>query len=882
MRPPHRLAQGAISSSSNAFARAAATATRRHASQGAATSSPAPSATEAMADDFHRDKVAALKKELRRLRGQKQAGDGDAAEINASMRQTRREIRGVDTAVARQRMFAGEDVNFGQLTKKQTYNPYVTIEGDLLDEGADTASLDAEELEKQLDVKARALRDVAEDGSIYSAALATVGERGMDVAGLFEAVGCPDPHSVFLHLATMHKTKALVLGDRDVAVLLNRLADEIVHRRDAVSGGGGGGGGSSVSQLEGTDSEHLTRAFAVKEICEDTDIDFFHASHSALLRVAAVCRNLEQACVAFQDIVAVATEADYGQMVALAGAEGETEFALELLEEVRAKLLRTTGAATLTDPLLVRAAVAALAAGGRAEEASALAEASLEEPHLSRHVFRERCAAGDVAGARHVLATRVAAQEGERSVRSAEHTVPLLRAMLTKGDGLEEALAYLEELALPETTAAGRGGGKRGDGRRSVTLDHLVAVVRNIVARLNGGDGGGGGGGGGGGSQALHPLAAAAASLWGLLRGLRADRVPGFASGGGPRVQEQTEELACLVADALHLALKAQQQQGGGGAAVTAEAAAEYHTALLTLHESAVDAFRDHDDELGVQPRASEAALVGSVAASAVLLPGEAALSLALGTLQRAERAHPDGLVPPETYGRVLLRMAAAPPGAVSLREAVSVYRRAPVKDALLRHALGEALQCSGERAVALRLATEVYNKLESKLLLQHPSLASAACVTMGQLAQGFRGLGTVSILSTLSLMDDEAPAAAVLSGCNRLLVPFALLSREAVTRPEDAAARHDALLGLPHVEVVRVAEQVLAHAGAEAAGLDARFDYTQLSHRMLCFAWFLQQAVQGHGVKVQLVAPERKGDGGGPTPQEELAAALEVTIKRV
>ena len=746
-----------------------------------------------------------------------------APEVYAALKSRLRDLKleGANAA-----MHWEQDVDLGQFSRSHPLG--ITVDQSVAPEdhypGGAKGSVHAYHI-KQAEAQGDALRDVNSDTIDYGTALATLTERGMDVKGLFDTPGCPCPYTVFLHLATKHKSGTLVLEDSHVGAILGRLADEL-----ALASKGG------RTDLMDPKAE-LVHALSMKEVSDDSNIPFFYLSHAALLRVACAAGNLECACEVFEQLVAKASEADYGVLMQLAGKEGEHEFVLELFNEVRGKHKQkqlgdstTTG---LTHPALLSAAMKALSATGQEDAALVLAERHLKGPDMYRFRFGLHCQRGETTLATDLLTNSIAPMEGVSALRNVTYTLPLLKAHL-RTSGVLEAVQYIEALMALETS------------KPPVAPSHFIALFDFIAEDVDlEGEG----------VAAVEVVLA----MWGLVAELKAAGVKEFV--------ESTE----VVEKAAWAALRATEVPSLGGCTAL--------RGLLQRLEMHLYGVRKSGDQYDVA--------INHLIQAYTQLPGEEGLHLAWLFVYGKEcrpgagalvvsRLH--DAITDAVYCKLLLRASGVKD--LHLRDAMVVFRSIRIANSTAIYALTEALQSTAECSTALRLLNEVYTKIERRVLGScGDAIEGAPCLSLGQVAHSVRGLGKVGVLASMDVV--RYGGEDVLRSCNKIFVPFALLARTLLADPASGSEEIRALLSLSHVEVIRVSEQVFANAlcTADNVALDASL----VTHRSLAYAHLLAKASQGMGVQVKVIAPWAEEKEGAPRSTALLAAEeLSIHVERV
>eukprot|EP01063_Lacrimia_lanifica_P015054 TRINITY_DN2171_c0_g3_i1.p1 TRINITY_DN2171_c0_g3~~TRINITY_DN2171_c0_g3_i1.p1 ORF type:complete len:784 (+),score=210.63 TRINITY_DN2171_c0_g3_i1:1801-4152(+) len=573
-----------------------------------------------------------------------------------------------------------------------------------------------------------------------------------------------------------------------------------------------------------TDSDDLPstlqQALDMRNACLDNQIPFEFHAHAALLKVAAYSGDLEAACDVFKELVALARPEEYCTLMDVALRVGEAEFAAELLEECLEKQPR----ALQEHAGLAAAAVAAYATLGDSEKLKGVTEESGGEanPRVNREVLKAMCGRGMWDEANEFYARVLRPNEGAR--RSPEILAAFLGCAERIND-VDKMVALVEEAA----NAAG------GQGASVVTLAHIHALMRALlhsrgsvagamaVLRMAG-------------NLSLAPSEETGALLATGVLHCMAQQMSDDAA--APLAPVDVEEVWCEVSHAKHTWTPTADMVSS-----LVEAAARGATLAAADHDPAQPA--------EVWVRLSHRILYSRAARATKSPIRDDALT---AFLLAAAQCHKTG-----DYF-------------LSAKDYIQVYRRVRAPTVAARYALSEAFQSMrGEFGVILRLLRDSYGDLESKVL-PPGAVQGEACGSLGELAQSVRGLSRVYVLSSLTLLR-ERPEAAV--DCSKLLIPFSLLAKEVMGEADDLRE----ILALPHVDVIRLPEHVLAHAAAEALNALGHFDLSLVAHRCICFAMVLGRVAQGHGCTVEVLASSA-GDSTGPAARA--ADALGVPIRRI
>eukprot|EP01064_Diplonema_japonicum_P016096 TRINITY_DN24114_c0_g1_i1.p1 TRINITY_DN24114_c0_g1~~TRINITY_DN24114_c0_g1_i1.p1 ORF type:complete len:706 (+),score=147.41 TRINITY_DN24114_c0_g1_i1:1090-3207(+) len=598
------------------------------------------------------------------------------------------------------------------------------------------------------------VRDINADAATYQVAVDTLRERGMDVASLFQAVGCPEPVVVLLHLITLHKSGNLELTDRHVATVIGRHADEMKSNKE-------------------TGKDDVKKAFKMRDACLDSEVPFEREAHTALLRSACLGRDLDAACEVFQELVTFGEERHYGMVMTAAIQAGETGFALELFDEMKQRKVLITEKSVLL-------AVSAFAAVGDFKAAERLQQdyegmGNIATTAMQRELLRAYCNAGDMEGA-----LKMDAAIGHGTIDDSERYSALIHGAGVAGD-LGAGIALVER--------AFQAGVLRLDGIHSL----LEATAREGLVKE-------------------------AFSLVNLIMRLKLKSIP------------ETGDL--LVSSIIN------------SPQVSSHDIHEAWTWLTTQHWT---------------PTSQAVSLIVEVSAC----QGHANAQQYLDTARRRDIA-----VDNSCLTTIMLRQAKAK---IPLKMPLEIFKSLKSKTKEAWYALSEVLCSTTDYAIALRLAQEVYPDMEHKVVGKG-MLRGSSCTTLPQLSHYVRGLGKIHVLSDLELLRTHTEQ---ITDCCKVFIPFCLLAEEILKNGADTDIYE--MMALPHVEVIRVTEQLLAHAAVDALNLIHLFDFTMKSHRFIAFTSLLAKVGQPFRCKVVLL-----GHSGPEHNQSSLASEVGVDIVRI
>eukprot|EP01059_Diplonema_ambulator_P013416 TRINITY_DN2393_c0_g1_i1.p1 TRINITY_DN2393_c0_g1~~TRINITY_DN2393_c0_g1_i1.p1 ORF type:complete len:687 (+),score=218.04 TRINITY_DN2393_c0_g1_i1:45-2105(+) len=206
----------------------------------------------------------------------------------------------------------------------------------------------------------------------------------------------------------------------------------------------------------------------------------------------------------------------------------------------------------------------------------------------------------------------------------------------------------------------------------------------------------------------------------------------------------------------------------------------------------------------------------------------------------------------------------------VPLRLPLDIFKNLKTKTKEAWYSLSEVLCSTSDFGIALRLAKEVYPGLEQHVLGKG-MVSGQSCSTLPQLVHYIRGLGKIHVLSDLDLLREHPEE---VTDCCKLFIPFSLLAEE-VLKDATGNGLYE-IMGLPHAEVIRVPEQILAHAAIDAMEMGHLFDFTLKSHRAIAFASLLTTIGKPYNCKVVLLG--RSGVGN----KSDLASRVGVKVERL
>ncbi|KAJ9462234.1 hypothetical protein DIPPA_00187 [Diplonema papillatum] len=678
------------------------------------------------------------------------------------------------------------------------------------------------------------VRDINDDMCLYDTALATLNERGTDVMSLFKAVGCPSPVVVMYHLLAKCKAKQLRLDDRTVAVVVDQHAGELeatLRKED------------SEEDREEASREYVKAAFKMKQLCLDANVPFERSAHTALLRVCVVARDLEKACEVFQELVPRADEEQYGLMMQVAVDSGEPDFAIELFDEMR-------GRGFVAHERSTSQAVAAYAAKGdipaalRLREEYSTADSPLK-PGGSSAADKGQAKEGSEKSNVHKRATHIVDRQ-------------VLRALCMAGE-LQQALRFVEEV-MPQGT---------------VPSNEILSQLIDCAGKANN-------------------VAAGIA----LLERQRDSNLPTRLDNIHSLLHAcvttgDTDVAFALLKLAEDLRLK------------PTDSTAELILRAIIQKASNTDAIAAHDSSDKLPPPTSEPSAdyhyaVEWMQRHQLFAASEQTLSLTMGTalavgdteagLRCIETAKQVNMrVPDPVLAHLLMALSRSPlvtkGKSDALQRVLSVYRevRSPQKAPQAMFGLYECCLSSDAPATMFTVLATKYPGIED-LILGTGLLQGSPCTAFPELVQCLRGLGKVFVLSSLDILR-EFPAEA--SDCNKLFIPFFLLAEARLDSsadktdadlPDDGTDDVEAVLALPHAEVIRGTEQLLANTFVQVSHRDLApgFDFSLRSHRLIAFTALLSKAGSVVGCDVQLLARRQPG------AQADLADRLNVNVLRL